>query len=189
MGTDGKPFCPRRKWQQDIKAVQEDANSADPLAQVTPGQAILGTFGTEGTGAEGDNSLRNPVYLDNGKTSLVWIATLRDNSGMRSIDDKEITPSILDANFDTDWIHCRPIPYIPAQHEAFYRTAGGLKEGDQVLAITTGGQQNESTAIPSNNTDNLQYNNVQIEGVVLKTNFVFRTPRSTVEVDHTVSGT
>ena len=189
-GLDGKPYCPRRKWQHDIKNAQDPANS--PTDSVSPGVAILGTFGTEGTSQEGDNSLRNPVYLDDGKTALVWIATLRDNSGVRDGDNKIIAPNILDPSFipdHTDWINCRSLPYIPMQHEAAYRQSGGLKEGDQIMALTATEQQQESIQTPDTASDQMKYNQVKVEGVVMKTNFTFRVPRAPVEVDHTVSGT
>lgn len=190
MGLDGKPYCPRRKWQEDIKKAKDPANT--PTDTVAPGVEILGAFGTEGTDKEGDNSLRNPVYLDNGKTALVWIATLRDNSGVRDGDGNITVPNILDSSFipdHTDWIHCRPLPYIPLQHEAAYRQSGGLKEGDQLMVLTATDQQQETSSTPETGSDSMEYRQVKVEGVAIKTNFTFKVPRAPVEVDHTVSGT
>lgn len=185
QGEDGKPYCPRRKWQADQKLFQQHNNgNSDP--RIAP----LAAYGTEGTSQEGDQSFRNPVYSDNGKSSLVWIATLRDNSGIRDGADNVVAPSILDPAFipnSTDWINCRSIPYIPAQHEAAYRTFGGLKEGDTVLAITTQNQQNYSQADIEGDSPN-NYRQVLIEGVVTKVNLVYQTPRSNVEVDHNIQG-
>lgn len=183
QSDDGKPFCPRRKWQADLAQFQTDVPD--------PGTEILAAFGTEGTDQEGDNSLRNPVYLDDGKTTLVWIATLRDNSGMRDGDDNVVAPQILDLAFipdSTEFIHCRPLPYIIMQNEAAYRQSGALKEGDQVFAISAQNQQHASiTGLSADNPN--EYRQVPVEGVVTKVNFVYHVPRIPVEVDQTVQGT
>lgn len=185
QSADGKPFCPRRKWQADQATFQTQNNG-----NTDPRIAILAAFGTEGTPQEGDGSLRNPVYLDNGNASLVWIATLRDNSGIRDASDNVIAPSILDPSFIpayTPYIHCRQIPYIPAQHEASYRTTGALKEGDTVIAITAQNQQNYSTTDVEGDSPS-EYRQVLIEGVVNKVNLVYATPRTPVDVDHVIQG-
>lgn len=188
QSADGKPFCPRRKWQQDEASFEANGNG-----DTDPRLSLLATFGTEGTPQEGDLSLRNPVYLDNGKTSLVWIATLRDNCGERDADNNVIAPQILDPSFIpafTDRIHCRPLPYIPAQNEAEYRQVGALKEGDQIFAITAQNQQHNTFAAIDPDTDNPnEYFQVLVEGVVSKVNLVYLTPRTPVEVDYTVQGT
>jgi hypothetical protein len=187
-GLDGKPFCPRRKWQADLEVLRtlNNGNSDTRLE-------LLTAYGTEGTPQEGDKSLRNPVYLDTSKHTLVWIATLRDNSGVRDDKDNVIAPSILDPSFipdHTDYIQCRSVPYLPAQHEAAYRTSGGLKEGDTVVAITTQNQQNEAkTSIDINNDSPNSYQLVSIEGIVIKTNLAYNTPRSEIDVDYNIQGT
>jgi hypothetical protein len=186
LGSDGKPYCPRRKWQADLETYKSQNNgNSDP--RIEP----LAAFGTEGTPQEGDRSLRNPVYSDNGKSTLVWIATLRDNSGVRDGDNNIIAPSILDPSFITNYtefIQCRSTPYIPSQHEAAYRTSGGLKEGDTVIAMTAQNQQNYSSTNVEGD-DSSSYQQVLIEGVVTKINLVYSTPRSPVGVDYNVQGT
>lgn len=185
MSDDGKPFCPRRKWQAD-QQMYMDKNNGSP----DPNLAPLTAYGTEGTPQEGSQALRNPVYLDNGKTTLVWIAPLRDNNGVRDGDNNVVAPSILDPSFIpdfTDRIHCRLYPFIPAQHEASYRQSGGLKEGDTVVATTVQEQQFNSTTVVSGD-DPSAYQPIYMEGVVNKVSLVYRTPRTAVEIDHVVQG-
>jgi len=181
--TDGKPLCPRRKAQSDLVAFQSDNNgNSDPQ------MALLATYGTEGTPQAGNNSLVNPVYLDNNNTSMVWIATLRDNNGV--IDDKgnQLAPTILDPSFipdHTDYIHCWDRPFLPAEQESHYRQVGALKEGDMVVATLMQSQQAYSTTDPTGNYGYLQ---VPVDGVVSKTNLTFTAPRAKVDLDYTVSG-
>ncbi len=186
MSADGKPFCPRRKWIADQAAFQA-ANNGNSDARLAP----LVMYGTEGTSKAGDKSLRNPVYVDDNKMTLVWIATLRDNAGVRDGDNNVIAPSILDPSFipaHTDQIHCRLYPFIPAQHEAAYRQTGGLKEGDIVAAITVEEQQLSSTESVAG--DNLhEYQSVPIGGIVNKVNLVYTTPRTPVGLHYIVQGT
>lgn len=181
MSAEGKPFCPRRKWQADLAAMKSRNEKVDPV--LIP----LTAYGTEGTNNEGDKSLRNPAYLDDGKITLVWIATLRDNSGLRDKADNQVTPSILDPAFNTEYIHCRKYPYIPAQHEAEYRQNGALKEGDRVAAITIQNQQftTDSTVIDG---DPSSFRPVPVEGIVNKVSLVYEVPRAPLEVDHIIQG-
>lgn len=184
--ADGKPYCPRRYWQVAQTTYQKNSNGKSNTTFVP-----LALYGTEGTSNEGDQSLRNPVYDNTGKSSLVWIATLRDNSGIRDNKDKVVAPSILDPSFTpdfTNYIQCRSLPYIPAVHEAAYRQLGALKEGDTVLAITAQEQQNYSKAIVDGNTASA-YQQVPIEGVVIKVDLAFKTPRAAVDIDHVIAGT
>lgn len=185
MSVDGHPFCPRRKWQAD-QAAYQTANGGNPDPRLIP----LATYGTEGTPNAGDHSLRNPVYLDDNKTTLVWIATLRDNAGMRDADNNVVAPSILDPTFipdHTDYIHCRLLPFVPAQHEAAYRQSGALKEGDVVVATTVQNQQFGSTTTVVDDNPN-EYQAVLVDGVVSKVNLVYNTPRAAVKVDLTIQG-
>lgn len=186
QGSDGKPYCPRRKWQADQTANQANNNgTADPTI------APLALYGTEGTPQAGNNALVNPVYWNSSKSTLVWIAALRDNSGVRDSKNNVVAPSILDPSFiseHTEWIKCRGIPYIPAQHEAAARTAGALKEGDTVMAITVQNQQNYSTTDVEGVTTG-EYQQVLIEGAVIKVNLAYNTPRTSVDSDYVVQGT
>lgn len=188
MSSDGKPFCPRRKWIADQAAYTTSTGNPDP--RIAP----LALYGTEGTSNAGDQSLRNPVYDKNSNSTLVWIATLRDNSGMRDGDGNVIAPSILDPSFipgSTEYIHCRLLPFVPAQHEAAYRSSGGLKEGDQLIATTVQNQQFNASAvvdttIPTD--DSNEYTSVLVDGVVNKVNLVFGAPRAQVDLNHNVQG-
>lgn len=188
MSSEGKPFCPRRKWQADQQHSMDTTGTSDPRL------APLAWYGTEGTPQEGDQSLRNPVYIENSNSTLVWIATLRDNSGLRASDGSVISPSILDPSFipdSTEYIHCRLLPFIPAQHESAYRSAGGLKEGDQLLATTVWNQQFNSSVTPDTTTpsqDLNEYTSVLVEGVVSKVDLVFNAPRAAVDLNHNVQG-
>lgn len=179
--ADGKPFCPRRKAQANLKAFM-DANQGNPDTRLEP----LAAFGTEGTPSQGDNSLHNPVYLDDKNITLVWIAALRDNSGVLGDDGGQVAPSILDPSFipdHTEYIQCRPRPFLPAEHEAHYRQVGGLKEGDFVEARRFESQQ--TIADP----DATQgYQTVLLEGTVSKVSLAYNTPRTPVELDHNVQG-
>ena len=187
LGTDGKPFCPRRKWQAD-QATYQTQNNGNSDPRMVP----LSLYGTENTPQAGNQALKNPVYDNSGKSSLIWIATLRDNAGMRDGDDNSIAPSILDPTFIpqyTDWIHCRSLPYIPALHESAYRQSGALKEGDTVLAISAENQQNYSSPVVDGTATAAEYQQVLVGGAVLKVDLVFGTPRAAVDVGHTVAGT
>lgn len=179
--TDGKPFCPRRKAQADLKASQdENQSNGDPRLEP------LAAYGTEGTPNAGDQSLRNPVYLDDSKTTLVWIATLRDNSGVPGPNGTLVAPSIQDPAFldnYTEYIQCRPHPFLPAEHEAHYRQIGGLKERDAVEARTFDGPQ----WYPSQDPD-IGYQTILVDGVVSKVSLTFGAPRTPVEYDHNVQG-
>lgn len=184
--SDGKPYCPRRYWQK----AQENykANSSGKSNQTF---VPLALYGTEGTSNEGDQSLKNPVYDNTGKSALIWIATLRDNSGIRDSSDNIIAPSILDPSFipgSTAYIQCRQLPYIPALHEAAYRQSGAIKEGDTVIAITATEQQHYAKPTVDGKTANA-YLTVPSEGVVLKIDLEFETPRTPIDIDHVVAGT
>lgn len=178
--VDGKPFCPRRKAQADLEAFQT-ANQGNSDPRLLP----LAAFGTEGTPNEGDHSLRNPVYLDTNNTTVVWIATLRDNSGVPGDDGSMLAPSILDPSFMdnyTEYIQCRPRPFLPAEHEAHYRQVGGLKEGDYIEARKFDGQQTGDSP------DDVGYQTILVDGVVSKVSLAYRAPRTAVELDHNVQG-
>lgn len=178
---DGKPFCPRRKAQADLQEYA-DNNQGNLDPRLVP----LAAYGTEGTSKQGDQSLRNPVYLDQAKTTLVWIATLRDNSGVPGPDNSLVAPSILDPSFLTDhteYIQCRPRPFLPAEHEAHYRQVGGLKEMDFIEARQFEFQQ--TTATP----DAIEgYQALLVDGTVSKVSLVDNTPRTAVELDHNIQG-
>jgi hypothetical protein len=188
MTPEGKPACPRRKWQADQTTYQQQQNgNSDP--RLVP----LCLYGTEGTPQYGNQALTNPVYDNTGKSALVWIATTRDNSGIRDINDNVVAPSILDPTFIpqyTDWIYCRPLPYIPAQHEAAYRQSGALKEGDVIIAISAENQQNYPTTNVDQKLTQAQYDTVlAVGGVVQKVDLAFNTPRANVDIGHTIAGT
>lgn len=178
---DGKPYCPRRKIQADQIAYQND-NQGNPDPRLIP----LAAYGTEGTPNEGDGSLRNPVYLDSNNTTLVWIAALRDNSGVLNPDGTILIPSIQDPTFltdHTDYIQCRPRPFLPAEHEAHYRQVGGLKEGDAIEARMFDNQQ--TYADPDTDTG---YQTVLVDGTVNKISFIFGAPRTAIELDYNIQG-
>lgn len=186
MGQDGKPYCPRRKWQAD-QATDMTANNGNANPTIAP----LALFGTEGTPQAGNNALVNPVYWDSSKSTLVWIAAIRDNSGIRDVNNNVVAPSILDPSFitsHTEWIKCRDLPYIPSQHEAAARTSGALKEGDKVFALTAQNQQNYATTDTDGQATG-EYQQVMIEGVVIKVDLPYSTPRATVNLDYNVQGT
>lgn len=179
--VDGKPFCPRRKAQADLQEY-EDNNQGNQDQRLAP----LAAYGTEGTSSDGDQSLRNPVYLDQQKTTLVWIATLRDNSGVPGPDGTLIAPSILDPTFLTDhteYIQCRPRPFLPAEHEAHYRQVGGLKEMDFIEARQFSGQQTTDVPDPIEG-----YQMLLVDGTVSKVSLMNNTPRTAVELDYNIQG-
>lgn len=184
---NGKPYCPRRKAQAD----QKDYTSQVGTANVQLGPLAL--YGTEDTPNAGDGSLRNPVYTNEGKSILVWIATLRDNSGVVSPDGTLLAPTILDPSFipkSTPYIQCRPNPYITQENEAAYFQRGGLREGDTVVATTVNRQQYYSTQNPpaDSTTPSDGYSLVLIEGVVSKVNLAFNAPRIPVQKDNCPQG-
>lgn len=183
-GVDGKPACPRRAYQAELAAKLAANGTSDPT--LIP----LALYGTEGTPQAGNNALVNPVYWDN-KSTLVWIAGVRDNSGVLDSNNNIIAPSILDPSFTsnyTQWIQCRPLPYILTQNESAARTSGAVKEQDQVVAFLTRNQQNYATRDVTGLSTGL-YQQVYIEGVISKVDLVYNTPRATVNLDYNVQGT
>ena len=118
--------CPRRNWAAIASALQ--ANSGNPPP------AILTR-----TGSDDDSSgqLVNPVHSQQDGAVLVWVATLDDNQGITDPDTgEELTPDLLDPGFDTQYIVCQPLPFVPDAAQAAYNQSGVFKEMDRLLVHT-----------------------------------------------------
>lgn len=134
----------------------------------------LGLYGTEGTAAEGDGTLRNPVYWNEGHAILVWIALLEDNKGVYDAKSNLVSPDLLNPAFDTTYIQCNALPVVPRDHEAAYFQAGGFAEGDMLEASISGNQQMSASATGTP---------ILIGGFGKKVQFVFNHPRTPVNKD------
>ena len=159
--SDGDlPACPRRNWAAVAGVL--DANGGDPPA------AILTR-----TGSLDDSSgqLVNPVHSQQDGAVLVWVATLDDNQGMTDHTGAELTPDILDPGFDTEYIVCRSLPFVPDAGQAAYNQAGVFKEMNRLLVHTIPNFQLMLDGSP-----------VQVSGFVRKVDFSstfsFLTPAS-----------
>jgi hypothetical protein len=171
----GKPACPRRLIAQRKKDMESQGTDTTALQHLVE------------TGTS-DESLANPVYLDgeNAGSILVWIATIKDNSGVRDKDGTILSPHILHPDFDTTFIQCRPLPIVPRDHEAAFFQKGAWAEGDTLDASIISNQQ-LSTIPDISSTDDFMP--VLIDGFGSKVNFAFRFPRKHVNKDLAPSGT
>lgn len=173
--ANGRPACPRRRAVQrkaDLEARGLDTSSTDHLV-------LTGTDG---------NDLANPVYVDTEESGaiLVWVATLKDNPGVRDGQGNLLTPHILNPSFDTQYINCRPLPVVPRDNEAAFFQKGAWAEGD-TLEVTIISNQQLNDSPDSDSVDDFQP--VLIDGFASKVNFVFRVPRKPVNKDLAPAGT
>ena len=165
--SPGLPVCPRRKWQADLATFNADGTDTSKITQ-------LALYGTEGTSSEGDGSLRNPVYSDSMHSIIVWAALLKDNVGIVDSSGNKITTDILDPNFDTTYIVCNKLPFVPHDQEATYFQKGAFAEGDQVMAYQTSGSQLVQGDMSQS---------VLTAGFLNKVSFVLNSPRTPMSMD------
>jgi hypothetical protein len=91
------------------------------------------------TGSDDDSSgqLVNPVHSAEDGAVLVWVALIDDNQGVDDpVTDEELTPDILDPDFDSQYIVCQTLPFVPDVHQAAYNQGGVFKEGNRLLVHT-----------------------------------------------------
>lgn len=171
--SPGLPVCPRRQWQAELERLKSTGEKTTNIEH-------LALYGTEGTTSEGDGSLRNPVYSDSLHSIIVWSALLKDNTGLVDSKGNQITTSILDPQFDTTYIVCDKLPFVPHDQEATYFQKGALSEGDQITAVKTSGSQlvigDMSMSVLTN-------------GYVNKVSFILNSPRKHLPQDLSPAGT
>jgi hypothetical protein len=116
--NDGaKPFCPRRYW-TDFAAQGGEANR------------YLLHSGTDST-----DKIANPVYIESENCVLLWVATLENNQPRVDTEGKQVVGSLLDPDYDTDWMHCELYPYVCEDQASLYQN-GAYKEGSQLLLFS-----------------------------------------------------
>lgn len=144
------PMCPRRYWEsRAAQADQAGMSSSQP-----PDYLTRKARADDATGYE------NPVSWEQGKTRLVWVATLDENRPLLNSDGSLKNPDILSPGFDTQYICCRHLPYVPGVREADYYAGQQLVEWNPCL-IT-------SVKLPQQDMDN-PYQQSLIGGFVSKT--------------------
>lgn len=171
VATAGMASCPRLVLQKQVQDLKDQGLPTD-------GIDYLATTGTD------SQSLANPVYWDEGHTTLVWIALLKDNQGAHDANSNLITPHILSDSFDNTYINCHAYPFVPRDTEAAYRAGGALAEGCEVEVTLTPPQQQLTSP-----DDNGNYPAVLIDGFVRKFNFAFSSPRVQIDRDLCIPGT
>jgi hypothetical protein len=162
-----KNFCPRRHAQAALTAAMDSGDDTSSLVQIA-------LTGNEDTSNPGSNALANPVNSKGSNSIYVWTALLQDNEAV--VDPKTgqvINPSILDPAFNTDYIQCQLLPYVPNCSESDYFHQGRLEEG-QHIKVTQIKQQ----------VDLENGERVETAGVVERTGLAFGYTRQSV-IKHT----
>lgn len=112
---NGRPACPRRHWMSQAEKGEE----VDPVLLEKNSAALRRILWKEPP----PDGLENPVYSHSFGTVLVWVAVLSDNpervdpeTGKRAAPDLALVAS-SDAisGYPTEFLQCRPAPYIPGQ--------------------------------------------------------------------------
>jgi hypothetical protein len=168
----GRAACPRRVLSNQIAQLQaagQDTSNVDYLT-------ISGT--------DDDHQYINPVYWDEGNSTLIWVALLRDNQGAFDKDGNQITPQLLDPSFDSTYINCHGLPFLPRETEASQRQNGALQEGVEVEVQFTPPQQMLLSPDAFGN-----FPTVKADGFVRKLNFLNSQPRTQILQDLCLSGT
>jgi hypothetical protein len=173
--ADGKPPCPRR-----VAASQKlelDNNNMDS----TFWNLVVLTGVQQGQQDDGTKPLANPVYDNASNSILVWAAAFKDNGPTIGPSGNLLSPDILDPNFSSDWLQCKPLPYTPRDSEAQYFQKGCLMQGDQVEI--SGSLRQQVTANPDGTSQALP-----LGGTVHKVNASGQYPLQPVSKDLCVSG-
>jgi hypothetical protein len=161
---DTTNYCPRRFWQSQVKNMEEQ------YPDQVRGAEFLSLTGTK------SDALANPVYWDEGNSTIVWIAYLSDNQAAVDAQGKVTNPDITvgeAGGFDTSRIQCNLHPCIQGTSEADQRSMGRLEEWQpiEVSPITVPQNDPQTTDV------------LPLEGTVRRTSLLYRTPRIPV-FDH-----
>jgi hypothetical protein len=111
------PPCPRRYWKNEHEAYKKDERDYDPSGHLLE------------TGTKDQNTLKNPVFSRASNSILLWVAKLVNNRPNKSSGN----PDILDPGFNTDYIECELLPYIPEETQQSMWSRGVYQEGDLIL--------------------------------------------------------
>jgi len=153
-----RSVCPRRIWINQQQQNPDNPELTDPVLYLS--------------GTSDPNRIVNPVVDPTTGNYLIWVAAVDDNPGIVDGDGNQITPGILDPNFNNLYIRCRLFPYVSEHHHDILRTLGPFQEKDHVIA--------EAHRIPNLNptidfTNNQnRYVETPIAGTVSKTSFAYR---------------
>lgn len=150
--------CPRRVLKQ-----RYDANQAAKAGPTDPGYIPPYLVAS---GTDDPNKLANPVI--DSPQALVWIALVDDNQGIQDAKGNVICKSILDNGFDTTYIRCQPVPYIPRTTISKWSAEGYWKEGRQVWA-----SDHRHAALPDSVDQASTQNPIAIAGSVEPGDFAF----------------
>lgn len=124
--ADNRTPCPRRIWRARLEDAKVSGKKKPPRYLTANGE-------------EHDGPLENPVHLINDNIVCIWCAVLSDNSGITNDKKEVISPHILAEGFDTKYIKCRPLPYLPEQAETYLGLGGVIKEWE-ALDVSTARQ-------------------------------------------------
>ena len=163
----GAPACPRLLWAAyaaELAAASQDISALAPL--------LL-------TGNSSNTQLSNPIYSDDQDATLVWIATLKDNSGVYDEDGNVVTTQILDPDFDTTYIRCQTYPFTPGVSKTTYRANGSFREMDNL----------EARILYNHQLADITNDPVVIAGTASKIQFGFLQPQTKVNLDTCPVGT
>lgn len=161
------PICPRYMWKkqkEEYEAGRRDYPINDFLVE---------------SGTEDKEVLSNPVYSKSTNSILVWVAKLSNNKPYIK-DNQQLNGNILEPGFDTNYIQCEQLPFIPAEAMQSMWSRGAYKEND-TLVITS----NPHPQIDSENPTKPE----SVAGFCRKINFHRSFSLSTPTWDKIVSGT
>lgn len=171
--TEGLPACPRRVWEERNEA----SRSRKPVEP--PPDYLLAT------GTDSKDRLSNPVYYQDGLTIAIWAAPLLDNRVTFGKDGAVVNGNILNREaFDTRYIQCRSVPFLPLETWAEMIGKGAYKEWDQLLVIPALEDQEASDpgALPD------QQPLCKTGGFVKRVDFTFSSTQTSPQSDRLMSG-
>jgi hypothetical protein len=156
--SSSDPFraaCPRRIWIQQQQQNPDDPSAVDPVLSLS--------------GTDDPNKLVNPVVDPTTGNYLIWVAAVEDNAGIADEQGNQVTPGILDPEFNNLYIRCRLFPYVSEQHHDVLRSSGAFQEMDHVVA-----EQHRVPPMTTPLTNNkIQYTETPVAGTVSRTSFAY----------------
>lgn len=163
------PMCPRRYWIDLAKSAQAQT-SDNPIP--TPPLYLTRS------GTDDPQTLSNPVYSQQDSSVLIWVALVENNQGVQDESGNELTPDLLDPGFDTTYINCSLLPYIPCESQAQMYQSGAYKESQRLFVTPI---ENYQVPFGSDQT-------VQVSGFVRRVNFALNFSFLTPEDDTLTDG-
>jgi hypothetical protein len=170
--AEGLPMCPRRMWAEQKERFKNEQDVPEPSAYLTA------------SGTDAPDKFANPVYSKEQQTILVWVAPIQDNRGALDRGGAFATGNILNRfAFDTRYIRCHTVPFLPEEHWAELLVKGAYKEWDRLL-VTPVKEEQEQGAPNAIQLPEI----VHMGGFARKVNFTFDCPQTAPKADRIVSG-